>query len=165
MTTRPLQPSNSKVTTNSKTSSISKRLQSELMSLMTSKTPGISAFPEGDNMLSWMATIQGIQGTPYSGQTYKLSIKFPENYPFSAPKVMFVTMIFHPNIDNNGNICLDILKDKWSAVYNVRTILLSIQALLGEPNNDSPLNTQAAQLWDEKEEYAKIVKKRFEENK
>lgn len=46
---------------------------------------------------------------------------------------------------------LDILKEKWSAVYNVQTILLSIQALLGEPNNDSPLNGQAAQLWDQKE--------------
>jgi ubiquitin-conjugating enzyme E2 C len=54
-------------------------------------------------------------------------------------------------VDTHGNICLDILKEKWSAVYNVQTILLSIQSLLGEPNNDSPLNGQAAQLWDNQE--------------
>jgi ubiquitin-conjugating enzyme E2 C len=164
MTTRPLQPSNTKSTV-SKQSSLTKRLQSELMGLMTSKTPGVSAFPDGDSMLSWIATIQGIDGTPYSGQSYKLSFKFPENYPFSAPKVTFITSVFHPNIDTNGNICLDILKDKWSAVYNVRTILLSVQSLLGEPNNDSPLNTQAAQLWDNKEDFARLVKSRYEETK
>ncbi len=50
-------------------------------------------------------------------------------------------------MDKHGNICLDILKEKWSALYEVRTILLSIQSLLGEPNNDSPLNTHAAALW------------------
>ncbi|XP_050644233.1 ubiquitin-conjugating enzyme E2 C-like isoform X3 [Macaca thibetana thibetana] len=47
----------------------------------------------------------------------------------------------------SGSICLDILKDKWSALYDVRTILLSIQSLLGKPNIDSPLNTHAAELW------------------
>ena len=52
-----------------------------------------------------------------------------------------------------GNICLDILKDKWSAAYSVRTVLVSIQSLLGDPNNDSPLNTFAATLWDNAEEY------------
>ena len=50
------------------------------MSLMMSKTPGISAFPEGDNMMSWTASIQGIEDTPYEGQTYKLSIKFPVSF-------------------------------------------------------------------------------------
>lgn len=74
-------------------------------------------------------------------------------------------MIFHPNVDQYGNICLDILKDKWSAIYNVRTVLLSIQTLLNDPNNDSPLNSQAALLWENQEEYRKMVKKKYEENK
>lgn len=63
----------------------------------------------------------------------------------------FETPIFHPNVDGQGNICLDILKDKWSAVYSVQTILLSIQSLLEEPNNNSPLNGQAAEMWNRKE--------------
>lgn len=86
----------------------------------------------------------------------------------------FLTPCYHPNVDTQGNICLDILKDKWSALYDVRTILLSIQSLLAggfhaagggagaqvsglsppltpllspEPNIESPLNTHAAELW------------------
>jgi len=67
----------------------------------------------------------------FEGLTYKMSFAFPNDYPFKAPLVKFETACFHPNVDQFGNICLDILKEKWSAVYNVRTILLSIQSLLG----------------------------------
>jgi ubiquitin-conjugating enzyme E2 C len=87
----------------------------------------------------------------YDGLKYTLILKFPASYPYTAPVVTFETTCFHPNVDLAGNICLDILKDKWSASYNVRTILLSIQSLLGEPNNDSPLNAQAAALWENQE--------------
>lgn len=87
----------------------------------------------------------------YEGLAYKLSLKFSSNYPYTAPQVKFESPCFHPNVDQQGNICLDILKDKWSAIYNVQTILLSIQSLLSEPNNESPLNGQAAQLWSNQE--------------
>lgn len=60
---------------------------------------------------------------------YKLSLEFPSGYPYNAPTVKFLTPCYHPNVDTQGNICLDILKDKWSALYDVRTILLSIQSL------------------------------------
>ena len=63
---------------------------------------------------------------------YKLRLDFPAGYPYTAPTVRFTTPCFHPNVDKHGNICLDILKEKWSALYEVRTILLSIQSLLGE---------------------------------
>jgi hypothetical protein len=89
-----------------------------------------------------------MSGQVYEGLTYKLSFKFSSSYPYSAPTVKFETPCFHPNVDSNGNICLDILKEKWSAVYNVGTVLLSIQSLLSEPNNDSPLNGYAAALWE-----------------
>jgi len=105
------------------------------MTLMMSPTPGISAFPDADgNMLHWTATIIGPKETPYADLNLKLSFEFPANYPYSAPTVLFKTPIYHPNIDFSGRICLDILKDKWSAVYNVQTVLLSLQSLLGEPN-------------------------------
>jgi ubiquitin-conjugating enzyme E2 C len=97
----------------------------------------------------------------YEGLTYKLSLNFPNDYPFKAPTVKFETPCFHPNVDQFGNICLDILKEKWSSVYDVRAVLLSIQSLLGEPNNASPLNAQAAQLWDNQEEYRKSLHKRY----
>lgn len=63
-------------------------------------------------------------------------------------------------MDAHGNICLDILKEKWSAVHNVRTILLSVQSLLGEPNNESPLNSAAALLWPNAVEYRRQLLKR-----
>ncbi|KAJ8673345.1 hypothetical protein QAD02_004607 [Eretmocerus hayati] len=134
---------------------VSKRLQKELMVLMMSTEKGVSAFPEGENLFKWIGTIAGPHDTVYTGLTYKLSLEFPQSYPYSAPVVRFITPCFHPNVDNVGNICLDILKDKWSALYDVRTILLSIQSLLGEPNNDSPLNPQAAELWSDQTKYKK----------
>eukprot|EP00033_Pygsuia_biforma_P003780 GCRY01004143.1.p1 GENE.GCRY01004143.1~~GCRY01004143.1.p1 ORF type:complete len:153 (-),score=28.45 GCRY01004143.1:255-713(-) len=142
---------------------VSKRLQQELMSLMMGGGQGISAFPDGDDLFSWKGTIEGAPGTVYEGHVYKLSLKFPQDYPYKAPIVKFETSIFHPNVDQNGNICLDILKEQWSALYDIRTILISIQSLLAEPNNDSPLNGHAAKLWDNQEEYAKVLERKYRE--
>ena len=102
---------------------------------MLSSTPGVSAFPSSpENLLNWTATIAGPSDTPYASLTFKLSFHFPSSYPYAPPTVLFKTPIFHPNVDFSGRICLDILKDKWSAVYNVQSVLLSLQSLLGEPN-------------------------------
>ncbi len=101
------------------------------MSLMMSGDKGISAFPDGDRLLGWVATVEGPEGSAYQGLRYKLRLEFPAGYPYAAPAVRFTTPCFHPNVDKHGNICLDILKEKWSALYEVRTILLSIQSLLG----------------------------------
>merc|ERR1719152_884604 len=136
--------------------SVNKRLQSDLMALMMSGEAGLSAFPDGDNIFQWTGTITGGAGTVYEGLTFKLSLKFPTSYPYEAPQVTFITPCFHPNVDQFGNICLDILKDKWSAAYTVETVLLSLQSLLGEPNNDSPLNQQAAELWDDQRSFKKL---------
>ena len=114
-----------------RSSSNVKRLQSELMQLMMSGTSGVTAFPKGENLNEWTATINGADKTVYEGLEYKLEMKFPADYPYSAPTVKFVTPCFHPNVDQYGNICLDILKDKWSAAYSVQTILVSLQSLLG----------------------------------
>jgi ubiquitin-conjugating enzyme E2 C len=148
----------------SDSASVARRLQSELMSLMTKADAGISAFPDGDNIFNWVGTIEGAAGTVYEGLTYKLSLAFPNDYPFKAPTVKFETPCFHPNVDQFGNICLDILKEKWSSVYDVRAVLLSIQSLLGEPNNASPLNAQAAQMWDNQEEYKRTLHKKYKDD-
>ncbi|KAG6601156.1 Ubiquitin-conjugating enzyme E2 19 [Cucurbita argyrosperma subsp. argyrosperma] len=143
---------------------VSQRLQKELMSLMMSGGDlGVSAFPEGEGIFTWRGTIEGGKGTAYEGLSYKLSLHFPMDYPFKPPLVKFETLCFHPNVDQYGNICLDILQDKWSSAYDCRTILLSIQSLLGEPNPESPLNSYAATLWNDnnKEDYRKMVYKQY----
>ena len=129
------------------------------MSLMMSGEKGVSAFPDGDKLLSWVATIDGPEGSVYEGLSFKLRLDFPAAYPFTAPVVRFTSACFHPNVDKHGNICLDILKEKWSALYEVRTILLSIRSLLCEPNNESPLNTHAAGLWNNPVAYKKYLHK------
>lgn len=146
------------------TQQVSKRLQSELMNLMMSQDKGISAFPDGDNLLSWVGTVEGPQDSVYEGLKYKLRLDFPPGYPYQSPTVKFTTPCFHPNVDTHGNICLDILKEKWSALYEVRTILLSIQSLLGEPNNASPLNSHAAELWSNKAAYKKYLVEKYEKD-
>ncbi|EGN96147.1 hypothetical protein SERLA73DRAFT_185736 [Serpula lacrymans var. lacrymans S7.3] len=129
--------------------SVTKRLSNELMTLMMSSSPGISAFPKSDaNLFEWIGTIEGPAGTIYAGLAFRIAISFPPNYPYVAPSIKFDTPCYHPNVDiTSGAICLDILQDKWSAVYSVQTILISLQSLLGEPNNQSPLNADAAGLW------------------
>ena len=63
------------------------------------------------------------------------------------PKVLFRTKIYHPNIDKLGRICLDILKNKWSPALQIRSVLLSIQALMSAPNLDDPLDEAIAEHW------------------
>lgn len=96
-------------------SPMGKRLQQELMTLMMSGDKGISAFPESDNLFKWVGTIHGAAGTVYEDLRYKLSLEFPSGYPYNAPTVKFLTPCYHPNVDTQGNICLDIPKDKRSA--------------------------------------------------
>jgi len=141
--------------------SVTKRLQKELLTLMMSGDKGISAFPDGDNFFRWIGTIHGPLETVYDGLSYKLLLEFPPGYPYKAPLVRFDTPCYHPNVDQAGNICLDILKEKWSALYDVRTILLSIQSLLAEPNNDSPLNVTAAEQWRDQVLYKRVLLERY----
>jgi ubiquitin-conjugating enzyme E2 N len=91
--------------------------------------------------------IVGPSSSPYEGGVFKLELFLPEDYPMAAPKVRFLTRIYHPNVDKLGRICLDILKDKWSPALQIRTVLLSIQALMSAPNPDDPLDENVAKMW------------------
>uniref|UniRef100_A0ACD5VFQ4 Uncharacterized protein n=1 Tax=Avena sativa TaxID=4498 RepID=A0ACD5VFQ4_AVESA len=116
------------------------------------KTPQrASASPSEENMRYFNVMILGPAQSPYEGGVFKLELFLPEEYPMAAPKVRFLTKIYHPNIDKLGRICLDILKDKWSPALQIRTVLLSIQALLSAPNPDDPLSENIAKHWKSNE--------------
>lgn len=124
-----------------------KRLTKELSHIQEDPPGNVSAGPVDDNLFHWNATIIGPAGTPYEGGIFHVAMKFPNEYPFRPPKVTFDTKIYHPNINRKGDICLDILRDKWSAALTVRTVLLSICSLLDEPNPDDPLMPEIANLY------------------
>lgn len=99
--------------------------------------------------------IRGPPDTPYQGGVFRLAISLPANYPFSPPIVRFVTKIWHPNISSvTGYVCLDILNSNWAASMTLRSVLLSLQALLQEPVPDDPQDAVVARQ-------AKRSKKRF----
>ena len=91
---------------------------------------------------------KGFQHTDgYQGGVFNLELFLPDDYPMCPPRIRFLTRIYHPNIDRLGRICLDVLKNNWSPALQIRTILLSIQALLGAPNPEDPLNEAVAKQW------------------
>lgn len=125
-----------------------KRLQKELSDIMKEPPSNCSAIQANDkDSYHWLGTIIGPEGSPYAGGIFKLNLYFPVDYPFKPPKVTFQTRVFHPNIDGSGNICLDILKENWSPALTVAKVLLSICSLLTDPNPDSPLQSEIAQLY------------------
>ncbi|KAM3728749.1 Ubiquitin-conjugating enzyme E2 [Dirofilaria immitis] len=133
------------------TSALPRRITKETQRLMNDPVPGISAVPDDSNARYFHVIIAGPDGSPFAGGVFKLELFLPEEYPMAAPKVRFMTKIYHPNIDKLGRICLDILKDKWSPALQIRTVLLSIQALLSAPNPDDPLATDVAEQWKNNE--------------
>nr|VDD64841.1 unnamed protein product [Brassica oleracea] len=159
-------------------SNLPRRIIKETQRLLSEPAPGISASPSEENMRYFNVMVLGPSQSPYEGGVFKLELFLPEEYPMSAPKVScfgleviffytsvrsgssndndleqvrFLTKIYHPNIDKLGRICLDILKDKWSPALQIRTVLLSIQALLSAPNPDDPLSENIAKHWKSNE--------------
>mmetsp|Transcript_5978 Transcript_5978/g.9051 ORF Transcript_5978/g.9051 Transcript_5978/m.9051 type:complete len:152 (-) Transcript_5978:187-642(-) len=124
-----------------------RRIVKETQRLLQEPVEGISATPYEDNLRYFNVIVCGPTSSPYENGIFKLELFLPADYPMAPPKVRFLTKIYHPNIDKLGRICLDILKDKWSPALQIRTVLLSIQALLSAPNPDDPLANDVAEMW------------------
>ncbi|KAF6030634.1 hypothetical protein EB796_011041 [Bugula neritina] len=131
-----------------------RRIIKETQRLMAEPVTGIQAVPDESNARYFKVVVAGPKDSPYEGGTFNLELFLPDDYPMAPPKVRFMTKIYHPNIDKLGRICLDILKDKWSPALQIRTVLLSIQALLSAPNPDDPLANDVAEQWKTNEAQA-----------
>ncbi|KAG1450916.1 hypothetical protein G6F46_002108 [Rhizopus delemar] len=107
--------------------------------------PGITCYPKEDNITELEAYIKGPPDTPYEKGLFKLDIQIPLKYPFEPPQIRFKTLIYHPNIDDGGRICADILKTGgWKPALNLSTTLISLSQLLAHPNPDDPLDADIA---------------------
>ncbi|GBB84454.1 hypothetical protein RclHR1_11010004 [Rhizophagus clarus] len=124
-----------------------KRINKELLDLQKDPPSYYSAGPTEDDFFHWRATIMGPVDSPYSGGVFSLAIHLPKDYPFKPPKVNFTTRIYHPNINSNGSISLDILQDQWSPALTIPKVLSSIWSLLTDPNPDDPLTPEIAHVY------------------
>ncbi|KAI3733600.1 hypothetical protein L6452_13044 [Arctium lappa] len=142
-----------------------KRLMRDFKRLQQDPPAGISGAPQDNNIMLWNAVIFGPDDTPWDGGTFKLALQFSEDYPNKPPTVRFVSRMFHPNIYADGSICLDILQNQWSPIYDVAAILTSIQSLLCDPNPNSPANSEAARIFSENiREYNRKVREIVEQS-
>ena len=125
-----------------------KRINKELTDFNKDPPGNCSAGPVNpDDMFHWQATIMGPSDSPYQGGVFFLNIHFPTDYPFKPPKCVFTTRIYHPNINSNGYICMDILKDQWVFALTIEKVLLSISSLLTDPNPYAPLVPEIGDLY------------------
>ncbi|KAG9053287.1 hypothetical protein FS842_008399 [Serendipita sp. 407] len=116
-----------------------KRIQREIMDLRKEDMGDIKLTPSERSMYEWNATIPGPAGSPYEGGQFQAVIHLANDYPFSAPKVLFTTPIYHPNVSSQGQICIDILKTAWSPALSLFKVMLSLSSLMTDPNPKDPL--------------------------
>ncbi|CDI97170.1 ubiquitin conjugating enzyme E2 D2 [Echinococcus multilocularis] len=135
-----------------------KRIHKELSDLGRDPPAQCSAGPVGDDC-KHLTRILLQSDSPFEGGVFFLDIHFPTDYPFKPPKITFTTRIYHPNINSNGNICLDILRNQWSPALTISKVLLSICSLLTDPNPDDPLSPDIARTYKtDRQKYDKTAK-------
>eukprot|EP00041_Stephanoeca_diplocostata_P010673 m.169966 g.169966 ORF g.169966 m.169966 type:complete len:242 (+) comp18252_c0_seq3:285-1010(+) len=119
------------------------RMKRELSMLASDPPSGVSCWNVEDSLVDLEAQIIGTKGSVYEGGVFNLTIAIPQRYPFEPPRLKFITKIYHPNIDDGGRICLDLLKmppaGSWKPALNISTVLTSLQLLMNEPNPDDAL--------------------------
>merc|ERR1719424_1122399 len=109
----------------------SKRLQKELESLQGKDPKEGIIVEEASTPQEWVIRIDGVPGTLYDGEHFKLRFGFPQRYPLESPEVVFVgESPIHPHIYSNGHICLSILYDHWSPALTVHAVCVSIVSML-----------------------------------
>mmetsp|Transcript_31305 Transcript_31305/g.78558 ORF Transcript_31305/g.78558 Transcript_31305/m.78558 type:complete len:194 (+) Transcript_31305:80-661(+) len=114
------------------------------------KTPGIEVeFPKKENLMHFLVHVVPTDGL-YKGAKFTFTVDVPSSYPFDPPKVHCETLVYHPNIDFEGHVCLNILRQDWTPVLSLRAVLFGLLTLFLEPNPDDPLNKDVAKLMIDK---------------
>ena len=118
------------------------RVQKDLSELALPTTMK-TTFPNPDDILNFTLTLTPDEGL-YKGGLFTFSFAISQNFPHEPPKVKCREKIYHPNIDLEGNVCLNILREDWKPVLNLNAVIVGLQFLFLEPNASDPLNKDAA---------------------
>ncbi|CAD2106004.1 NEDD8-conjugating enzyme UBC12, putative [Plasmodium vinckei brucechwatti] len=131
-------------------------LQKELLDLDEIK--GVELFQVNHEDLKEIGVSITSQDGFFKNKTVKFIIKFKDTYPITPPKISCLTkVIFHPNIDENGNVCLNVLKLDWNPIINLQMLILGLILLLNEPSTNDPFNVDAANvLKNDKQKFIEI---------
>mmetsp|Transcript_9002 Transcript_9002/g.21926 ORF Transcript_9002/g.21926 Transcript_9002/m.21926 type:complete len:219 (+) Transcript_9002:158-814(+) len=121
------------------------RIQKDIGELDGGKVATVT-FPKPNDLTSFYVSITPDTGY-WKGATYKFVFNVPPHYPHSPPKVECKTNIYHPNIDLQGKVCLNILREDWRPVLDINSVIYGLIYLFYEPNPDDPLNHEAADLF------------------
>ncbi|MCJ1475119.1 Chitin synthase, class 2 [Lambiella insularis] len=119
------------------------RVQKDLSELALGSTMR-THFPNPDDILNFTLTIEPDEGM-YKGGVFSFTFAINQNFPHDPPKVKCIQKIYHPNIDLEGNVCLNILREDWKPVLNLNAVIVGLQFLFLEPNASDPLNKEAAE--------------------
>ncbi|KAK3173481.1 NEDD8-conjugating protein ubc12 [Lepraria neglecta] len=103
-----------------------------------------TSFPDPNDILNFTLTIEPDEGM-YKGGSFYFNFAINQNFPHDPPKVKCTQKIYHPNIDLEGNVCLNILREDWKPVLNLNAVIVGLQFLFLEPNASDPLNKEAAE--------------------
>jgi ubiquitin-protein ligase len=125
------------------------RIKNEFNKLLnTSVCNSTVLLEDEEDLYSWIVIMQGPDDSPYEGGIFKISVKFPDNYPFKAPEVKFLTTVYHPNIKTDtGEICQDVFASSWAPTQRVEDILQKLVTMLREPSTSSPLESDICDLY------------------
>ncbi|KAL8604672.1 Ubiquitin-conjugating enzyme E2 L3 [Nucella lapillus] len=137
----------------------SKRLTREMQELNEGRLPKCCQYirPDESNILCWQGLVAP-DSVPYNKGAFKIEINFPAEYPFKPPKVTFKTKIYHPNIDEKGQVCLPIISaENWKPATKTEQVVQALIQLINEPEPEHPLRADLA------EEFTKD-KKKFTKN-
>lgn len=103
-------------------------LAPDLQELTLGNTMKMS-FPNPDDILNFTLSIEPDEGM-YKGGVFHFNFTVNQNFPHDPPKVKCTQKIYHPNIDLEGNVCLNILREDWKPVLNLNAVIVGMQVSL-----------------------------------
>jgi len=138
-----------------------KLLQNAYKKVMSEPVEGFTCeIVDSNNLFDWLVYLEGPKETPYEGGVFRLLMKFPPDYPMSPPELRFLSGFWHPNVYDDGKVCISILHppgedpmsgerpgERWLPTQTVTTIVLSVMSMLADPNISSPANVDASVQW------------------